>query len=87
MVLILNKNYYNYLYLEFVQNNIGQIIGCNNYNNNYTVAYYNIPENIKIWFDTYNYIMAININDTNIKYYSKNKEELELILLNNKYNI
>jgi len=77
-----------YASAEFTSNNIGLIV---NYNGRsaYSVKYEFdiIPKNIREYFDyTYDgYCRAMTIDD--IKFWSKNKEDVESYLTSKKYNI
>lgn len=72
---------------NWILNNIGQIIDIENYDT-YIVKYENIPTG---WEDHFSYNdEQKNIRKTQksgIKHISKNKEELELIISQNKYNL
>lgn len=70
-----------YEYKEFIHNNIGQI---KKIEKTITVKYTNIPQNILRFFDGNN---AIQINYSDIIYFSKNKEDIEEILTAKKYNL
>ena len=71
---------------EFINNNVGQIVKIEHLGGIkwYYVEYYNIPK--ELWSEFY-------LNDStlmqlkHIKYFSKNKENLEAILTANKFNI
>ena len=71
----------------FTNANIGIIVDYDEYNNifPYAVTYDNIPVNlINHTIDNTN---IIYFNSINIKYWSKDRNELELILKSNKFNI
>jgi len=83
-------------FISFIENNIGQIIKIKQYYTNeklyYYIRYTGIPDNIKYHFyegihiDLYeNNIRGMFLSE--IKYWSKDKEDLETILSTNKYNL
>jgi len=79
---------------SFLENNIGEIISIITMNkiDEIEVEYNNVPENLQSHFistDAQNRGIK-NIRKTSISaviHHSKNKEELEQIILNNKFNI
>jgi len=89
-----NPNVGDYVYCEekgisgklydFIYSNIGQIISKNDIINTYKIKYENIPHGLDYgYFEDH----CRTINWFEIKYFSKNKEELELRLQSKKYNI
>ena len=70
----------------FTNDNIGKIINYD-YNSNfpYAVTYDNIPFNLSN--GNYGGNEVITFNLTSIKYWSKDRNELEIILKSNKFNI
>jgi len=82
----------------FINNNIGRIIKINNdYDDyDYIIKYCNIPKNIRNRFFSYKmnnkneYVGDVNKRAMflrEIKYWSENKKDLEVIILTNKYNL
>lgn len=78
--------------IEFINNNIGRIkkIGGHKINNifypsNYLVEYFNIPEELENYFIEGGY--CIRMIESQIKWWSENKEDLEDIIIANKYNL
>ena len=81
---------------DFIENNIGQIFNIvkfknSRYGNTYYTKYNNIPSEIKVYFQ---YLMLENklcyyrgYDSSSIIEYSKNKENLEIILQAKKYNL
>jgi len=79
-----------------IKNNIGRIITIeysyiNKNNDRYYITYDNIPEECDDYFsDIYNNGFKFKTRDMlreEIKYWSKNKKDLEIILQANKYNL
>jgi len=78
--------------IEFINNNIGRIkkIGGHKINNifypsNYLVEYFNIPEELENYFIEGGY--CIRMIESQIKWWSENKEDLEDIIMTQKYNL
>jgi hypothetical protein len=84
-----DKNHCSTAEKEFIYNKIGKIININNSQkyNYYTIyiTYDNIPWGI--YDGDYNDLKYIKMNISSIKYFSKDREELESILNTNKFNI
>lgn len=72
--------------LFFINNNIGKVVQINK-GYDYTVKYYNIPENIKRYFIRFNVEDCRGFDYNEIIYHSKNKQELKAIISQNKYNL
>ena len=74
---------------ELVNNEVGEIIDINGNNSDdrYVVRFDNIPETIGAGFLDRDYDSAIRFLRSEIKYFSKNKSELEAIFAANKYNL
>jgi len=77
---------------DFTKNNIGKLIEIleskyDDIDDSYLIEYYHIPDELSFFkFAEYgDNILALNKED--IKYWSKNKKELKLILQSNKFNI
>ena len=70
--------------LKFINNNIGVLVEINNDHFNYLIEYENIPNNIISYFRHGNQ-RQMTLGE--IIHCSDNKEDLELILNANKYNI
>ena len=75
----------------FIENNIGEIIDLNR-GYDYIVKYNNIPKEIKDYFAHLDNSIpplqtARGMHKSEIKYKSKNKKDLESILLSKKYNL
>jgi hypothetical protein len=69
--------------INFLKSNIGQYVKKQNTNNSYIVKYNKIPPELKIRF-----IKGLRaFNESEIIHFSPNKEDLELILKTNKYNL
>ena len=87
------------LFDEFVANNIGKIYKKRKFASNlttgegsgYLVEYDNIPKKIKDYFhtetDNFNEPLIREAKKDEIIYWSKNKEDIEMILAAKKYNI
>jgi len=76
----------NKYFVLFLENNIGKIIKINDYR--YFITYDNIPEECNDYFMLY--FCNFKTRDffkSEIKYWSKNKKDLEIILQANKYNL
>jgi len=73
---------------KFIDNNIGYIIDQLSFNR-FTVQYNNVPKNLFIFFNEQmrSSSKCREMFLTEIQYWSKNKEELENILLTRKFNI
>lgn len=76
---------------EFLQNNIGQYINIDEFPVHaychYLIKYENVPHNLQMYFN-YNEIIGVRpMRLTEIKHFSSNKEELEALLAQNKYNL
>jgi len=78
---------------QFISTKIGKIIGFSKNGYYHIVQYQNIPELLKFYF-TYQdfdnlkrYYNCVPMLTENIKYWSKNKKDLEAILAANKYNL
>jgi len=76
---------------EFTKNRIGKLYNIFKplYADDlsYTIIYDNIPKELDFYkFKIYDE-EAISLNIEDIKYWSKNKEDLEKVLMTNKYNI
>ena len=74
---------------RFISSNIGQIVQIDDeLPDRYFIQYLNIPENLKLFFK---YLKKITncraMRRKNIIYWSRNKEDLEVILSSNKYNL
>lgn len=81
---------------NYINNSIGQVV---NIYNKVIVTKYLVPESIYnemfdnvdnrryIYIENNNYYIDMSFNRDNIKYFSSNKEELELKLAANKYNV
>ena len=78
-------------FINFINNNIGKVIEIfSPYKlyNNITIEYNNVPEIIrKIWFIEENGKIIKNIRYNKIIANSKNIEDIERILITNKFNI
>ena len=75
---------------KLVDNNIGQIIDIKNdksIDNKYVVEYDNIPLSLRNGYMDKNYKSAIRFLRSEILYSSKDKYELESVLLTKKFNI
>jgi len=70
----------------FIENNIGKIIELDRGSFDYIVKYTNIPKELKLEFSFLNN-SARGMYKEEIDYVSKNKKDLESILLSKKYNI
>ena len=68
---------------DFLKNNIGQIICSFENSELFSIKYSNIPDDLKFFFKKNCRGMFIN----EIKYYSKNKKDLEIYITANKYNL
>ena len=68
--------------LNFISNNVGVIKFIRN--NDFYVAYNNVPQELTRFFRDEN---SRRMENSEIKYWSDNKEELEAILASKKYNI
>jgi hypothetical protein len=66
----------------FVNNNIGKITNIRN--SIVTIQYKNIPSDVRYVFDMYD---SIDRHISDIKYYAKTIDELELKIVSTKYNI
>lgn len=80
-----NGDEFDNIYNDFIQNNIGKI----NYIDTskefpFYIEYENIPEEIDEYFNEYN---EIRVTLKNLIYYSNNKEDVELQIKANKYNL
>jgi len=71
----------------FLSNNIGRIERINININRYYIVYDNIPEGCKNSFMTYHNFQVRDFFRKEIKYWSKDREDLEVILQANKYNL
>ena len=67
--------------ISFLNNNIGIITYLEDYS--VRIEYENIPKNVKNFFDDKERTCDLEL----LKYYSKNKEELELKISANKFNL
>jgi len=79
---------------EFLENNVGKIIDYNSekyhydHNIRYIVKYQDIPEEIEKYFVYNNGIRSVRgFRRKEILYSSKDKEELEILIATNKYNL
>jgi predicted nucleotide-binding protein (sugar kinase/HSP70/actin superfamily) len=77
--------------VDFIRNNIGKIV-YDNFSKvyKYLVQYENVPELLDSWFSDGNNINLKNcrrMSISEIKNYSKNKEDLEVLIQANKYNL
>jgi len=83
----------NYKFDDFnilVNNNIGKVIDINgekSRDDKYVVQYDNIPESLHVGYLDNKYESAIRFLREEIKYSSKDKSKLEIILVSKKYNI
>jgi hypothetical protein len=74
--------------VNFVNNNVGQITDITSLNINVKIEYENVPDTIRQHFSickNNKFMRPFHTNE--IKYYSKNKKELELSIAANKYNL
>ena len=69
----------------FISNNVGEFVRFDIYDAKYPyyIYYENAPDNLKVYF----FNNARNMRIDEISYWSKNKEELELILKSKKFNL
>ena len=76
-------------YLNFINNNIGQYFEHKGWKFDwpYKVRYFNIPDDIRNKYFRAGAIDYAVFTREDIKYWSEDKEKLELILVANKYNI
>jgi len=74
------------IFLDFIGNNIGQIVNKNTSVYDYIVKYENIPKEIKDYFNHQNGTSR-DMTEFEIINHSKNKEKLETILNIKKFNI
>jgi hypothetical protein len=80
-------------FLNFINSSIGKLIDVRyNYDNtsSYAIMYENIPKNIKFWFDNNIFSFENNMEEpglASIKFWAKNKEDLEDMLAADKYNL
>jgi len=88
---IINKNEYQFkpkMWLNFISSNIGQIIDIQyehgGTSNIYTIKFENVPEDIQ---ENYLYQNKGEFKIEKLKYWTPNKNELEILLNSNKYNI
>lgn len=83
---------------NFLNTNVGEIIAIRN--DDYLVKYTNIPKSLISWFTFFwkgvekmKYTMPVDgigcrrMNISEIKYWNKDKEELEIMINANKYNL
>lgn len=70
---------------HFIENNIGQITKFFKFDETVLIKYTNVPKDLRIWFSSNAQIITFKLEY--IKYFSNNKEELEVILTANKYNL
>lgn len=71
---------------DFLDKNIGIIVNINRNKNIFQVEYVNVPENIKEYFDEAGYLRLL-FDISGLIEYAPTKEELELKLTYNKYNL
>jgi len=69
-----------FIYSEFIENNIGVITKVYYPGAWFNVKYENVPKNLEIYLNR-------EFNTADIKYISKNKEDLKAILVGKKYNL
>ena len=77
-------------YNRLMNSEVGELIDIdtrNGHNDKYVVRFDNIPETIGTGFLDRDYDSAIKFLRSEIKYFSKNKSELEAIFAANKYNL
>jgi len=85
---------------DFISSNIGKVVEIgyethheDDLGNLYKAPFYvvkydvEIPARINIWFQHDDYGYSIGLEAQDIKYWSENKEELEIILASRKYNL
>jgi len=70
---------------SFLKSNIGRIVKFNY--NRYFIAYDDIPEECNDHFIIYHNLKVMDVFRNEIKYWSKSKKDLEIILQSNKYNL
>ena len=76
---------------NFLNNNIGEVINFSTKQQRYSIRYEDVPNNLFTYF--YKSMRKSGLgghryfNFSDIKYYSDNKEELELLLQTKKYNL
>lgn len=84
---VVNTNTHDNNFNNFINTNIGQVMDINveQYYTSVRIKYENIPSNIRYMFlagtDELSFVIDI------VKYYSKNKRDLEYLLDEEKYNL
>jgi len=79
-----------YQICDFTSKNVGRIVDIEDNKNNifcYIVAYYDVPDNIKLYFDIRYEYLCRDMSIKEIKFWSKNKEDVELYIAEKKYNL
>ena len=72
----------------YLKSHIGKIILIKKYiKDPYLVLYENLPDKFKTYSSTNDNLKLIKFNENEIIHFSKNKEDLEHIIVANKYNI